>query len=503
MTEIDLTRRPAVRSTAIVGLSGLVLLATSMALDGPIGPGLGIVGLAFGSFLVLAAVSNPVLAVMILLVASFFRVAVPVPGLPAEPFTLAFVGMIGSIVLAVLRRSRRAPRTTALEFVMALYLMWNIASGFAEHRFPAADPILGEEISVYRFILTGVVVPFAMFVIGRSLLVRKDEIRLLWAIVGFSGFSALVSVLQTSGVDALVWPKFDPDTTWVGRAVGVFNQPVVNGLVMIVGFLCALYLASRRETVGWQRVLGYSVAVASAVGVYLTYTRMVWLAFGLALVAGAVIARGFRTGFVIPLAAIPMFIAANWASFMSDDRSAGGVASTSEVDDRLNLAATALWAIEKEPLLGWGIARFSQINTFYHQQWSQDIPWNRGYGYGSHQNELGIAAELGLVGLAMWLAVLALLVRQLIIALRSLRPASRDDSALAAVGLIAVMVWFAAGLTSDLRYFDFANAVVMLLAGLCVGLSDRCTTTNAGPSHSRGGRVGATASLSSSHGARQ
>ena len=67
--------------------------------------------------------------------------------------------------------------------------------------------------------------------------------------------------------------------------------------------------------------------------------------------------------------------------------------------DRLNSIQTAFWAFAQKPIEGWGIARFQVVNTYHHQQWSADIPWIGGYGIVSHENELGILAELGVIGL--------------------------------------------------------------------------------------------------------
>jgi hypothetical protein len=44
---------------------------------------------------------------------------------------------------------------------------------------------------------------------------------------------------------------------------------------------------------------------------------------------------------------------------------------------------------------------------------------------------------------------------------------------LAVIALIAFIALIAAGLTVDLRFFDFANALVMLLVGTAVGYADQ------------------------------
>lgn len=481
-------RHPSIRIVAVFLLAVVVLVVLSKKVPTPLGPGLTVLAVAIGLGFVLVLVSSPVAAVLVVLLTSFFRVAVPISGLPAEPAVLAVVGLFGSVVLAVMRRTRRAPRLHAVELAMVLFLLWNVGSAIAPHALPNFDPTTGTAIRLDRFILVGVVVPFLMFVMGRWLFTERREIRrALWSIVAFGGFSVVVSVLQTSGIPAIEWPTFPAASTWADRAVGVFNQPVVNGLVLVLVFMVALYLAARTEMRLATRIALYVLAASCIIGIYLTLTRIVWLVFVIVLVAGALTARGFRTGFVVPLSLLPVVVIAEWNTLTSPDRFTGGVTSTSEIDDRLNVMATALWAIGQKPLFGWGLGRFILVNTYYHQQFSQNVDWQRGYGFVSHQNELGITAELGVLGLLLWLAVLFLIVRGLRRAWRVVRGHGGEAEGIVLLGCLTMGIWWVTGLTVDLRYFDFAGAVVMLLVGMATGVGDRIAAESPGPG--RGGRT--------------
>jgi O-antigen ligase len=147
------------------------------------------------------------------------------------------------------------------------------------------------------------------------------------------------------------------------------------------------------------------------------------------------------------------------------------------VNDRLNTIATSLWAIEQKPLVGWGIGRFAQVNTFYHRQWEPGIDFRRGYAIVSHENELGIATELGLIGLAFWLTVVVLLGYRLAVALRTLPAEGLDGRMMGLLALTVLGTWIVCGFTVDLRFFDFANLLVFLLVGAAVGLADRSAQT--------------------------
>jgi len=116
-----------------------------------------------------------------------------------------------------------------------------------------------------------------------------------------------------------------------------------------------------------------TVAAASCYSVYLTHTRAVWLALVLVVVLGLLLARGWRTGFAITADDTLLAVVVNWTTFTSSDREAGGVTSTNELYERLNLIATSLWAIGEKPLAGWDVGRFAAVNTYHHDRWSPSI----------------------------------------------------------------------------------------------------------------------------------
>lgn len=463
---------------AIAAFVVAVVIQLALVFIGPSNLGLGILLVAVGTALVFIGLASPVLAVLLFLLAAFLQVALPVSFLPVDPFLLAVAGVLASAAIGVVRRVNRLPRLGAVETAMLLYLVWNIGSAIVAHTYPASVPITGEELAVWRFIVTGTMIPFVLYGVGRFVFDREPALRhLLWFVLGLAAYSAVVSVMQFHGPTALVWPRFIVENpSWNARAVGVLDQPVVNGMILIVGFVVALHLASSPAH-PLRRVGVYAVAATAAYAIYLTHTRVVWLAFGIVLLAGAVLARGLRPGFLTGVGAVVLGIGANWSDFTSADREAGGVASAGEVEDRLNSLATSIYAVQEKPVAGWGIGRFAPVNTYHHQQWSPDIEWARGYGIASHFNELGIAVELGLVGLGLWLVILVLVFRRLVMAVNLLQQDTGGHD-LALIALLSFIVLLVTGATVDLRFFIFPTALVMLLVGIAVGYADRAVAAS-------------------------
>lgn len=471
------------RWLALSAFGATLAFLLALMFVGPANAGIALIILAVGMALVFAGLNHPTIAVALLLIAAFFRLALPSGILPVDAFVLAFAGVLLAAILAIARRANQLPQFGAVEAMMVLYLTWNIGSALAPHTYPAIVPSTGAEFEIWRFILTGTILPFTLYVVGRFVFDRESAIRrLLWILLGLAGYSAAVSIAQFT-VPALVWPRYIVDAPhWVNRAVGVFNQPVVNGLVLVIGFILALYLAAQVSEPPWRRTLATATAVATIPAIYFTNTRIIWLIFVLVLIAGALWARNFRTGFTLTLLVALGTVAARWSHFTStdQDRTGGAVGSSNEIHDRLNMLATSFAAIAEKPITGWGLGRFIQINTYQHKQWGA-IDWQRGYGLSSHHNELGITVELGLVGLALWLAVIILIIRRLVYAIRTLPPDGLCGRDLAVIALLLLGCWVITGSTVDLRFFEFANMVVLLLAGIAVGCAERAQPASSAP----------------------
>ena len=448
---------------------GLTVILVAMFLL-PIGGPAGLLVAIGGAALVALLLGSPLAGFAALAVTSFLRQALQGTGLPAEPMVLVLVSLVVTTTVATVRR-RIDLHLGPLEFAMLAYVTWNVISMIAPHELPAMVPLTNEPISVYRFILTGTVMPFLSYVVARALMRTPGRVRgMLFGLAGVAAYSAIVSIMQFSGPKNLVWPPYIISApSYPERAVGVVNQPVVNGVILVAGFVTATYLAQQKSLRPRLRMLMLLTAVLCIPAIYLTKTRAVWLVFGLSIAVGALAWRGSRRGFVVVLAAAAVFIGANWATFTSSNREAGGVASSNEVEDRLNSMATAFWGIDQKPLLGWGIARFAEVNAHHHKQWEPSSTFQRGYGIASHENELGIATELGIVGLTLWLAVLVLLLVALLKAMIRLPRDGLAGRGLGWLALTALLTWLVTGFTADLRYFDFANLLTFALIGATVG----------------------------------
>lgn len=465
----------AAGSVLVVGVMVIVLPALALV-QSRVPGGLGelLLLLAVGAILGWACLRYPPLAVVVLLGAMFLRLALP-RLIVADPFLIAWALAMASAAVWMWQQRRALPRVTFVEVAMVLYTLWCYGSMLLPHQYPPVQfPLNGSQVPVSRFIETSTVIPFTMYLLGRRLFARESAVRfVLWSIFGFAAYSAMVSIGQFFA-PSLVWPRYIVAApNWPGRANGVFNQPVANGMVLIVGFVVAIVLAAERAQPAWRRALLWLYVLTSPLAIYLTHTRSDWLAFGLVLILGAVLMPGARRVFAGLIGLIALVIGLNWSVFTSSNRTAGGIGSAGEVWDRLNGIATSIWAFKREPWFGWGINRFPAVNFFDHQQWSNDVPWRNGLGIASHETELGILVELGILGLLLWLCVIVPLIGLLLQAYRILPPSGLAGRRLAFIGICALATQIVSGAFADLRLLDFPICMVFLICGLAVGARDR------------------------------
>ncbi len=92
---------------------------------------------------------------------------------------------------------------------------------------------------------------------------------------------------------------------------------------------------------------------------------------------------------------------------------------------------------------------------------------------------LGILAELGVIGLLLWLSVLAIIAYRLWKAYRTLPDDDMCGKPLAVIALMALAIFICNGSTVDLRFFDFPLTAIFVIFGITVGWSERHRVTQA------------------------
>lgn len=431
----------------------------------PVAAGSVVLGLGLAAAVFFGIARDSSVGVLCWLFAALFTEAYP--GVPIARLT--FVALVAGWFIAIVTHRRPLRRFGVTELLMLAFLIYNIGSAIAPHAL-AADTDVTPSSLIYR----GILFPFALFVIARQTMTDRRAVKsFLWFLVGIGVYVTATAIFYKLGPHALVFPReildeglgINPE-----RARGPQLNSAADGITMVAAMIAAIYLGVQKDTKhrGWV----IAAALVMPVGIFLTETRSIWLSAGIAVVLGAMFARGFRRWYLVVLGLAAVVIGINWQKFLSADRQQGGVSSAGEIEARLNDWATALWAIPHHKAFGWGLSRFPEINTIHHQHWG-NLDWNLGYGFIGHNTHLTTAAELGLIGLALWLGVL---VSVTIATSRAWRLLPRDG--LLSRGFVfsfwcAWLGWLISSIVLEMRIFTFLNGLFFAWAGIVAGLGDR------------------------------
>lgn len=481
--------RPAVRGALarvlvalLAVLAALVLADLAGQASSPLLGGALVLGLGAAALGAYALWRDPSFGIILWLAASLISTTYSGSGLLAVD-RLAFVAVFAAWLAEVASGRRPLGRFGLIELLMLAFLVVNVASALSSHALPAisADipPRFAQPISMFQTIQTEVFFPFFLFVLGRHLLIERARVlRYMWFLTAVGIYLGLTNIFTELGPNSLVFPRdiLDPNAGLVtpgqGRARGIFLNGAPTGAALALSMVVAIWLATQPEVRG-RRLAALSVPVM-LVGIFFTHTRAPIVSGLVVIVFCAIFWTGSRRTFALVLAAIAVLALANLGNLESSDRARGGVGSSQEVDDRLNIAATGFWGLEREPVLGWGLGRYGILNTWYHRAWG-GVDWTRGYGDIGHDTELAIAVELGLVGLAVWLAILVAVVVGSRRAWRALPRSGILSRRLVLAFWCAALAWFINESFIDMRLFSYVNAVIFAWAGMVIGLADQRT----------------------------
>jgi len=286
---------------------------------------------------------------------------------------------------------------TGTHVLLALAAVYALASALVVGTLVQNDPFL-------RLVDTFGIMPFLLFLTA-PLAFRTHAQRqiLLVAFVILGAYLGLTVLFETVKLDALIFPKYIIDPRYgihIGRGRGPFVEAVTNGLALFTcAVACAIAVAQWRGP--QARFIAGAVGLLCLAGSFMSLERSVWIAATVATCVGLLAARGARrylplvlVGLVVGLGAALLFVPGLQKEVTQR------VDQKETLWDRRNLARAALNMVEAKPLFGFGWARFQKDSADYFQQ-SADFPLTA-TSFGVHNTPLAYAAELGLIGVALW-----------------------------------------------------------------------------------------------------
>ena len=294
------------------------------------------------------------------------------------------------------------PRGRQVELLMLLFLMLCMLS-MSMNGFTSLYPHTPKPWFIF---LTGYFEPFMAFIFIRYFFSNLQDIKCLLVTLFVLGvYLAITAILERYGLEAFVFPAYITDKTillHLDRSRGPLLNAAFNGLAMTICFVAGLLLLPFVHPL--RRVLIIALLPLFGVGIFFTSTRSAYLVFLLAL---ATLVFYYRTKTPVwkltplILTLCLLGVLANADRLFSEKRTAGGIAQFEEVNIRFQLIAKSLRLIQDNPVFGVGLAHFSVSDPPGLFQDNQ------------HNHLIGMAAELGLIGLSAYLGLLVLVFRRL------------------------------------------------------------------------------------------
>ena len=256
-------------------------------------------------------------------------------------------------------------------------------------------------------------IPLALYVVLRRAALSLREIRALVRVVAALGvYLGIMSLVEAAGLYSLLVPPWigDPffnDFFGLARVGGLFMQPEWNALVLSLTF-CAIVMRYEHSR-GLYRASWILGGLLVLVAVYFTYTRAAWLGLILAGVPvfwSASAKRGVTVRRRALFLAFCLCFLAVTVLFPSD-MTRGRMQDTGTIVYRLHIWAAGGQMILEHPLVGVGFGQFLYHVGRYGQVAAlPQIQDPEGLGDLAHNTALSVAAELGLVGLLLYLFIM-------------------------------------------------------------------------------------------------
>jgi O-antigen ligase len=389
------------RATLLGGFALIALAEILLADPGGISPSLAAAALA--GLVVLAAagavfVRYPTLVVPALLVAAPFRLPFDFDRDHRFLFALAEGGKLGRLVplylvlaaavAAYVWRVLRSGEATAIPRLLAI----PAAAFFA---LASLSLLWSRDLDAGSNLLAFFLLPFAVLValVARAELAPWLPKALAWISIGLASLFAAIGLWQEATKDLFFYsPQLEVANAYSPffRVTSLFTDPSLYGRHVVLGFAVLLVLLWTDRI---NLYLGSAIGTLLFAGLYFSYSQtsmasLAVVAVAVTLVAGDRVARRTVAGATtVVLLAVAGFILVG-----AQDQSISDVTS-----GRFNRAERTIDVVREAPLHGVGLGAQPQV--------SQDLAEQNGARtarFVSHTTPLTVAAELGVVGLAVY-----------------------------------------------------------------------------------------------------
>ncbi|MBN1854811.1 MAG: O-antigen ligase family protein [Pirellulales bacterium] len=256
-------------------------------------------------------------------------------------------------------------------------------------------------------------IPLALYWIAKQSHIDRRQLRMVTAVFGSFGIWLVVTAFaEITQQWWAVWPRYIADPTigiHFGRARGPMLMAASMGIYLTVGGLALWYRGADGSR--FARLGTYGLLALFVPAVFVTYTRSTWLgAAGAALIVLLFSLRGTWRYLAMGgiMAAAILIVPAQWDRIVSFQRDQYHTASDTRhsVHQRKSFAYVSWQMFKDHPIFGCGFGRFYDKKLPYLNDRRQPMELNSIRNLHHHNTILSVLTETGIVGLALFLAVL-------------------------------------------------------------------------------------------------
>lgn len=403
----------------------------------------------------------------------FFNLSIP---------RIMFMAVTGMFFVYFLVRRRPLHFDGSIMWIMLALLVYVAASATATGWTSPADPLV-RSAPYFRYFV-GLVFPFTVFFLMYNC--ARDGRQIRWALVAVTvyGFYSLfiaycqgLTLLEVADLEHLIWPGYIkrldlPGMIHPDRARGAFPAAGPQAIFLVFLFYADLYLIRRLR--GPYRIALAAQAVLVLPALVFTGIRAGYVAFALGGIIWCVWGLGGWRGWSkLSIAALAMALGVlmQWGAITGAERIRGGIAQRRPIVARALLLKQTMGIVAAQPVFGAGFGHFVDAQRSLEQD-AGGLALLAPATLVEHNVFLNMAAETGLVGLGLLIALYLALFRRSVKVWKRIAPTAEGFFTRSFIALFWVMLanYLASAMFRDLLWDPFANALLWSLAGLTLGL---------------------------------
>ncbi|MFL5770879.1 MAG: O-antigen ligase family protein [Chloroflexota bacterium] len=493
--------RPPRRAVTLVVIAVNVALAAGLGAVAAFG-GVAAVAVAVAAVALIWMLLRPQFATLVVLAILYSNAAAIAVQLHEWPYPIAALlplMLVLPLAWYLLQRGEPLIVTPALRLILLLFVAELLSTIVSRDPGNAAD-------ALFKFAVEGVFLVVAVTNVVRDIATVRRAVWVL-LIIG-AGLGVLSGYQQLTGSydqDFLGFAQVSRAVIETGTGVDVSGQPRLAGPIgeknryaqILIVLLPLAFTRMWDERTVLVRIAAAAMAVAISIGIALTFSRGAAVAFAMMVVV-MVALRYIRLKQLVPVAlgaVIVLTLFPTYTARLVTIESIGGAASTGgqegDPDDsirsRLNEMLAAGLAFADHPLLGTGPGMFPT----YYPRYAADIGIKIEHtDREAHNLFLGVAADLGIVGLTLFLGIIWVVLRDLRRARRRWIDERPEIANLATGFALAIVAYLGSGLFLHLAFERYYWLLIGLAAATAwIALQPAPATPAEAADAGRGDRV--------------